>query len=78
MTNEEAIAILEEEADFLYGKDKPHNRTAFDMAIFTLSAIEDIKKEIKEKADNYHNALYCDGLLYALYVINKHIEGVNK
>lgn len=37
MTREEAIAILEEEADFLYGEDKPHNRTAFDMAIKALS-----------------------------------------
>ena len=37
MTNEEAIAILEKEAEFLYGEDKPHNRTAFDMAIKALS-----------------------------------------
>ena len=37
MANEEAIAILEEESEFLYGEDKPHNRTAFDMAIKALS-----------------------------------------
>lgn len=40
MTNEEAIAILEEEAEFLYGEDKPHNRTAFDMAKKALSVPE--------------------------------------
>ena len=37
MTREEAKAILEEEAEFLYGNDKPHNRIAFDMAISALS-----------------------------------------
>lgn len=26
MTNEEAIKILEEEAEFLYGDDEPYNR----------------------------------------------------
>lgn len=45
MTNEEAIAILEEEAEFLYGEDKPHNRTAFDMAIKALSVPEREKGE---------------------------------
>ena len=40
MTREEAIAILKEEAEFLYGEDKPHNRTAFDMAIKALSVPE--------------------------------------
>ena len=45
MTREEAIAILEEEAEFLYGEDKPHNRTAFNMAIKALSAPDREKGE---------------------------------
>ena len=36
--------------------------------------IDKIKEEIEEKADNNNNALYHDGLLYALYVIDKHIK----
>ena len=40
MTREEAILILEEEAEFLYGDflhgDAPYNKTAFDMAIEAL------------------------------------------
>ena len=36
MTNEEAIKILEEEAEFLYGGDEPYNKMAFDMAIEAL------------------------------------------
>ena len=38
MTREEAILILEEEAEFLYGGDEPYNKTAFDMAIEALLA----------------------------------------
>ena len=38
MTREEAISILEEEAEFLYQDDRPYNREAFDMAIEALSA----------------------------------------
>ena len=51
MANEEAIAILEEEAEFLYGEDKPHNRTAFDMAIKALST------EPCREADDYENEI---------------------
>lgn len=47
MPNEEAIAILEEEAEFLYGEDKPHNRTAFDMAIKALSVLKKLRAEIE-------------------------------
>lgn len=36
MTREEAIKILEEEAEFLYGGDEPYNKIAFDMAIEAL------------------------------------------
>lgn len=36
MTKEEAIKILEEEAEFLYGGDEPYNKIAFDMAIEAL------------------------------------------
>lgn len=32
MTTEEAIQILIDEADYLYGDDHPRNRTAFDIA----------------------------------------------
>lgn len=37
MTREEAIKILEEEAEFLYGGDEPYNKIAFDMAIESLT-----------------------------------------
>ncbi len=36
MTREEATAILNTEADFLFGNDKPYNRKAFDMAVEAL------------------------------------------
>lgn len=36
MTREEAIGILEEEAEYLYQDDRPYNREAFDMAIEAL------------------------------------------
>lgn len=36
ITREEAILILEEEAEFLYQDDRPYNREAFDMAIEAL------------------------------------------
>ena len=39
MTREEAILILKEEAEFLYGGDAPYNKTAFDMAIEALSQV---------------------------------------
>lgn len=37
MTREEAIAILGEEAEYLYQDDEPYNREAFRMAIKALS-----------------------------------------
>ena len=37
MTREEAIQVLEEEAEYLYQDDRPYNREAFDMAIEALS-----------------------------------------
>lgn len=36
MTNEEAAAILEDEAEYLYATDEPYNRQAFKMAIEAL------------------------------------------
>ena len=36
MTREEAAAILESEADFLYSQDEPYNRQASKMAIEAL------------------------------------------
>lgn len=36
MTNEEAAAILESEAEFLYAQDEPYSRQAFNMAIEAL------------------------------------------
>lgn len=38
------------------------------------NVIEDIKAEIEEKAHSDSNTIYRDGLLYALYVINKHTK----
>ena len=45
MTREEAILILQEEAEFLYGDflpgNAPYNKTAFDMAIEALKILGD-------------------------------------
>lgn len=60
MTREEAIAILEEEAEFLYGEDKPHNRTAFDMAIKALSVPE------REKGTDETLVYNADGHFYGV------------
>lgn len=50
MTREEAIKILKEEAEFLYGGDEPYNKLAFDMAIDALSRI---------KADCIYKCKFC-------------------
>lgn len=47
MTREEAIKILEEEAEFLYGGDEPYNRMAFDMAIEALQWQDRILTQIE-------------------------------
>ena len=49
MTREEAILILEEEAEFLYGGDEPYNKIAFDMAIEALSD-DTVSREFYEDA----------------------------
>ena len=49
MTREEAILILEEEAEFLYGGDEPYNKIAFDMAIEALSN-DTVSREFYEDA----------------------------
>ena len=36
--------------------------------------LAEIRTEIEEKAHSDNNAIYRDGLLYALYVINKHTK----
>lgn len=36
--------------------------------------LDEIRTEIEEKAHSDNNAIYRDGLLYALYVINKHTK----
>ena len=46
MTREEAIVILENEAEYLYGDDMPYNREAFKMAIKALQATGEIKEII--------------------------------
>lgn len=48
MTREEAIKILEEEAEFLYGGDEPYNKIAFDMAIESLT-YQNLSKTDKQK-----------------------------
>lgn len=50
MTREEAIKILEEEAEFLYGGDEPYNKTAFDMAIEALQ-----QEPVKHGKWKYYN-----------------------
>ena len=62
MTEKEATAILNTEADFLYGNDKPYNRTAFDMAVEALQdcgkykgAYEYIYKGVMSKIEECKN-----------------------
>lgn len=52
MTNGEAAAILESEAEYLYSQDEPYNREAFNMAI---EALQERKtgKWFLDKALNY-------------------------
>lgn len=48
MTNTEAISVLMEQADYLYGADYPHDREAFDLAIAALERDRwiSVKKEM--------------------------------
>lgn len=62
MTREEATAILNTEANFLYGNDKPYNRKAFDMAVEVLKdcgkykgAYEYIYKGVMSKIEECDN-----------------------
>lgn len=61
ITNEEAIAILEAEAEYLYSQDEPYNWLAFKKAIEALKA-EPIKhgKWIMKQHMLFHQQLpYC-------------------
>ena len=49
MTREEAAAILESEAEYLYSQDEPYNREAFRMAIEALKA-ESTTSQVKVDA----------------------------
>lgn len=55
MTNEEAAAILESEAEYLYSQDEPYNRQAFNMAI---EALQERKTGKWVRADSY-NTFKC-------------------
>ena len=59
MTREEAIAILEEEAEYLYQDDEPYNREAFRMAIQALSQ-EPTVQEKQAESEKYQKA-FDDG-----------------
>ena len=73
MTNEEAAAILESEAEYLYSQDEPYNRQAFYMAIEALKErkkgkwiyhIDDLfPAESTKECDQCrtHQDLNCDG-----------------
>ena len=43
MTNQEAIAVLESDAEYLYSQDSPYCREAYKMAIKALQAVGEIK-----------------------------------
>lgn len=75
MTREEAIKELERAFDVLDHSCHMDNRRkeAFNMARVSLSAIEDIKAEIKrEYLSEGHLTEYWDGIETALEIINKH------
>jgi hypothetical protein len=38
MTREEAIAVLESDAEYMYSQDSPYNREAYQMAVEALKA----------------------------------------
>lgn len=38
MTREEAIAVLESDAEYMYSQDSPYNREAYQMAVEALEA----------------------------------------
>lgn len=39
MTRQEAIAVLESDAEYMYSQDSPYNREAYQMAINALQAV---------------------------------------
>ena len=93
MTREEAIRQIRDNIDFrkrLQEGDKPQffdadenekDIEAFDMAIQALSAIEDIKADIKEYRDNFILANRHDlaaAMETCLMFIDKHIRGKEK
>lgn len=47
MTNTEAIAIIQDEAYFLYEDDSPRNREAFDKAVKALGFMDVLEKAYK-------------------------------
>ena len=75
MTREEAITALGDRNNLLWGmskEEKKYYSEALDMAISALSAIEDIKAEIKERIEMWgtDNDEYHD----CLEIIDKHIN----
>lgn len=75
MTREEAIKILEEEAEFLYGGDEPYNKIAFDMAIESLTYQNLSKPNNALKALSSAEAVQgCDGSRYDTRPPLKHGE----
>ena len=63
MTRDEAILILEEEAEFLYGTplpgNAPYNKTAFDMAIEALLADRPQGEWVKTEGDSRYMCSVC-------------------
>ena len=75
MTNDEAAAILESEAEYLYSQDEPYNRQAFKMAIEALKqkpVLDKIRAEIVDLQKEYqeYGWAYDD----ALEIIDKYIK----
>lgn len=69
MTREEAIVILEDEAEYLYGDDMPYNREAFKMAVDALMSepivhCEDCKYHEDEEL----------GMVWCPYIVGSWVE----
>ena len=76
MTKREAIETLKDEADYLYGDDKPHNRQAFDMGIEALGLIGSLNERPCEACVHHGENGCCkwtcvfDHLLYIEHEVN--------
>lgn len=69
MTREEAIVILENEAEYLYEDDMPYNREAFKMAVDAL-----MSEPIVHCEDCRHHEDEELGMVWCPYIVGSWVE----